>query len=149
VKPFPPPSTAHRAFVITLDALRRADNENARLLAIRNFAQATAAAGRAADGAAAVLCATAMKCGISSETVLTLFEQGRDIARARGSKPPPLPAGRPTPRATVEAVMYAVRARGLRALKEPATKARLACCDAAASAWINRRIDRLSARGKL
>jgi hypothetical protein len=49
-------------------------------------------------------------------------------------------ADRPTPQATVEAVMSAVRERGLKALTEPDTQERIARCDAAAIAEINRRI---------
>jgi hypothetical protein len=44
-----------------------------------------------------------------------------------------------TPHATVDAVMYAVRARGVDALKEPANIERLSRCDAKARAEINRR----------
>jgi hypothetical protein len=50
---------------------------------------------------------------------------------------------RPTPRATIEAVMHAVRKRGLAALKEPATAERLERCDEAAKAEIERRIAHL------
>jgi hypothetical protein len=50
---------------------------------------------------------------------------------------------RPTPRATIEAVMHSVRERGLAALKEPATAERLECCDATARAEINQRIEKL------
>jgi hypothetical protein len=50
---------------------------------------------------------------------------------------------RPTPKATIEAVMYAVRERGLAALKEPTTAERLERCDAAARAEINQRIEML------
>jgi hypothetical protein len=56
---------------------------------------------------------------------------------------------RPTPRSTVEAVMYAVRDRGLGALDEPATKERLGRCDAPARAEINQRIEALIAAGRL
>jgi hypothetical protein len=49
-------------------------------------------------------------------------------------------ADRPTPQMTVEAVLFASRARGLAALTEPDTQERLARCDAAAIAEINRRI---------
>jgi len=47
---------------------------------------------------------------------------------------------RPTPQATIEAVMHAVHARGVAALKEPAIAARLERCDAAAQAEIEQRI---------
>jgi len=47
---------------------------------------------------------------------------------------------RPTPKATIEAVMHAVRERGLAALKEPVTAGRLERCDEAAKAEIERRI---------
>jgi hypothetical protein len=39
---------------------------------------------------------------------------------------------------TVQAILYCVRERRVKALKEPANIARLACCDAAAMAQINR-----------
>jgi hypothetical protein len=44
-----------------------------------------------------------------------------------------------TPQATVDAVMYAVRERGVTALKEPANLERLSRCDVKARAEINRR----------
>ena len=50
---------------------------------------------------------------------------------------------RATPQATVEAIMVAVHERGLAALKDPANVERLARCDQAARAQINRRIARL------
>jgi hypothetical protein len=46
----------------------------------------------------------------------------------------------PTPQSAIEAVMHSVRARGVDALKEPATRERLLQCDAKAKAEINRRI---------
>jgi hypothetical protein len=52
---------------------------------------------------------------------------------------------RPTPQSTIEAIMYCVRERGVAALKEATNIERLARCDAAARAEINRRIARLIA----
>jgi hypothetical protein len=52
-----------------------------------------------------------------------------------------------TPQVTVEAIWYAVRERGLAGLNEPATRERLAQCDAAALAQIDQRISRLKGRG--
>jgi hypothetical protein len=52
-----------------------------------------------------------------------------------------------TPQVTVEAIWHAVRERGLDALNEPATRERLARCDAAALAQIDQRITRFKARG--
>jgi len=49
-----------------------------------------------------------------------------------------------TPQATVEAIMIAVRERGLAALKDAANVERLARCDQAARAQINQRIARLN-----
>jgi hypothetical protein len=57
------------------------------------------------------------------------------------TQPPAAP--RPTPQTTVESVIYSVRERGLKALKEPATHERLTRCDAAARAQINQRIEKL------
>jgi hypothetical protein len=53
------------------------------------------------------------------------------------------PRNRPTPKATVDAVVFAVREGGLAALKEPSMKERLARCDAAARAEINEQIEKL------
>jgi hypothetical protein len=50
---------------------------------------------------------------------------------------------RPTAQTTVEAIMLAVRERGLGALQEPGTKERLARCDAAAIKQIDQRITKL------
>ncbi|MGZ5849898.1 MAG: hypothetical protein ACXWJ4_11810 [Methyloceanibacter sp.] len=52
-------------------------------------------------------------------------------------------SNRPTPQATIEAVMHCVRERGLSALQEPATLERLSRCDAAALAQIDDRIVKL------
>ena len=52
-------------------------------------------------------------------------------------------SNRPTPQATIEAVVQCVRERGAEALQEPATVERLSRCDAAALAQIDRRIARL------
>jgi hypothetical protein len=46
----------------------------------------------------------------------------------------------PTPQATIEAIMFAVRARGVAALREPANIERLLRCGVAAKAEVNRRI---------
>jgi hypothetical protein len=53
---------------------------------------------------------------------------------------PVLNQPRCTPQTTIEALMYAVRERGLAALKESANIERLQRCDNAAKAEINRRI---------
>src|SRR5262245_45932450 len=58
----------------------------------------------------------------------------------------PIDRERPTPQATIEAIMHSVRERGLGSLKEPATIERLSRCDAAARAQVNYRIDRLIER---
>jgi hypothetical protein len=55
----------------------------------------------------------------------------------------------PTPQSTIEAIMVAVRARGIGALKEPANLDRLRQCDAKAKAEIDRRIDALFQQGIL
>jgi hypothetical protein len=53
-------------------------------------------------------------------------------------------AGRyPTPAATIEAILYCVRERGIGALKELKNQERLRQCDEAARAQINRRIAKL------
>lgn len=49
----------------------------------------------------------------------------------------------PTPKSVVEAILYCVRVRGVAALKEPANIERLARCDQAARAEIDRRIAKI------
>ena len=53
---------------------------------------------------------------------------------------------RRTPQVTIEAIMYAVRERGVAALNEAANIERLTRCDEAARAEINERIARLIAK---
>jgi hypothetical protein len=55
----------------------------------------------------------------------------------------------PTPQSTVEAVMWTVRERGLKALQEPATQKRLRRCDTAAQEQIIQRIEKLHAAGRI
>ena len=55
----------------------------------------------------------------------------------------------PTPQTTIEAVMWCVRERGLKALKAPVNEERLRRCDAAAKAQINDRIERLLAANRI
>lgn len=46
----------------------------------------------------------------------------------------------PTPKATIDAILFCVRERGASALSEPANVERLSRCDAAARVEINRRM---------
>ena len=46
--------------------------------------------------------------------------------------------GLPTPKATIDAIKFALREHGLSALEEPATKQRLQICDEAAVADLDR-----------
>ena len=54
---------------------------------------------------------------------------------------------RPTPQASIEAIMYAVRVRGTAALTESKIRWQLSQCDAAAKSQIRERIGRLKAKG--
>ena len=65
-----------------------------------------------------------------------------DCMLAGNPLPKDAPA-RPTPYATIEAVMFSVRERGLAALDEPAIIERLARCDARARVQIDNRIAKL------
>jgi hypothetical protein len=58
--------------------------------------------------------------------------------------PPPRRAAPATPQSTIEAIVWSVRARGVGALKEPATMARLGRCDERAVKEINARISKLT-----
>jgi hypothetical protein len=74
-----------------------------------------------------------------------LCDCSRDfVARAERDYPPVRDkssrARGPTSQATVEALMYCVRERGIQALKEPANIERLRRCDKAAKAQVNERI---------
>ena len=59
--------------------------------------------------------------------------------RTAPSKPQP----RPTPQATIEAILWCVRERGPKALHEPANKERLKRCDKAAINQISERLSKL------
>jgi hypothetical protein len=56
---------------------------------------------------------------------------------------------RPTPSATIEAIMRSVRERGVVALKESANLRRLSGCDAATKAEIDKRISALKKSGRI
>ncbi len=60
-----------------------------------------------------------------------------------------LMGNRPTPKATIEAIMFTVRERGLDALRDRDVQARLRDCDEVARSQINVRIARLIADGKI
>jgi hypothetical protein len=57
------------------------------------------------------------------------------------------PRHRATSQVTIEAIWEAIRRRGIAALHEPETKARLSVCDDAARAELQRRLERLRASG--
>lgn len=63
-----------------------------------------------------------------------------ELRRASRIRPSP----RPTPQTTIDAVMLAVRERGIGALREPANVERLRRCDAAAKAQLRARIEKLT-----
>jgi hypothetical protein len=63
--------------------------------------------------------------------------RGRQEPRAEKRRP------RPTPRSTIEAIMWTVRERGPSALYEPANIERLGRCDDAAIAEIDARVRKL------
>jgi hypothetical protein len=66
--------------------------------------------------------------------------------RVTGAAQMPI-APRATPQTTIEALMYSVRERGLKALGEAANQERLGRCDAAGRTQINQRIETLIAAG--
>jgi hypothetical protein len=82
--------------------------------------------------------------GLSDEAAWAEFDR-----RERDRPAPPPQRPRPTPQVTVEAIMVAIRDRGLAALKEPAVRDRVQRCDMAARDQINQRIERLLARGEI
>jgi hypothetical protein len=54
-----------------------------------------------------------------------------------------------TPQSLVDAIMVAVKARGVAALDEPANVAQLECCDADAKALLNKSIEALRQTGMI
>jgi hypothetical protein len=74
------------------------------------------------------------------ERLQTLLDDSVSIDRAYRAV---VTALRPTPQATIEAVLCAVCERGVKALTEPDNLRRLRGCDEAAKAEINRRVDAL------
>jgi hypothetical protein len=78
---------------------------------------------------------------VSSTMFETDFERACRLAEQQRKPPTPVkPKPRPTPQTTIEAILYCVRARGLKALEEPANVERLSRCDEAAKEQVNRRI---------
>jgi hypothetical protein len=111
---------------------------------VRNFAEAVAPFGPAADEAVLVLrTAATVSHGITLETVQALIEQALGvplgIAHVRRSRPPPPPEGAPTAPSTVEALMYGLR-RGLSCLGDPGNLDRLRRCDPDAMTEIAKRL---------
>jgi len=86
-------------------------------------------------------CAT---CGSSPCINRSFCAAGRDADRRKAK--PTHADNRPTPKATIDAIMHAVRERGPAALKEPANLDRLSRCDAAAKTEIEQRIAELEGR---
>jgi hypothetical protein len=68
----------------------------------------------------------------------------RNAEDERQQTAPAKPRPRPTPQATIEAIMYCIRTRGPGALKEPANIERLRRCDKAALAEIDARMSKLN-----
>ncbi len=73
---------------------------------------------------------------IESEKLRRLLDDSISIDRAYRE----INANRPTPQATIEAVLSEIGEHGMTALAEPRNQERLSRCDAAALAEINRRI---------
>jgi hypothetical protein len=90
---------------------------------------------------AAIWCNTcgATPCGNPSFCALC---RGAD-RRLAATRQPKEPGPRPTPEATIEAILWCVRERGLGALDEPKNVERLVSCDAAGTAELNKRIEKL------
>ena len=81
----------------------------------------------------------------------TVIDPPHQIANVRGcaiTSSTTFDRERPTPQATIEAIMHSVRERGVGALKEPATKERLSRCDASALAQIDQRITKFKESGR-
>jgi hypothetical protein len=84
---------------------------------------------------------------MTATTAVTTPTWPLSLDRTARDAPQSPTAARPTPQSTVEAVMYSVRERGLKALKETASQERLHRCDAAAQEQIIQRIEKLHAAG--
>jgi hypothetical protein len=73
-----------------------------------------------------------------------------ELAREADANPRParITRPRPTPATAIEAIKQSVRNRGLAALKEQATRGRLALCDDAARAELDNWLSRFKARAR-
>jgi hypothetical protein len=82
-------------------------------------------------------------CGCAPCASRTFCAECQRVDSRNRAKPAEKPARRATPRMTIEAIMIAVRQRGIGALREPANLERLSRCDRPAKDEINRRIENL------
>jgi hypothetical protein len=76
-------------------------------------------------------------CDCARETIARWERDYPPVKNKRPRAPPP------TPQATIDAIMWCVRERGVPTLKEPANIDRLSRCDDAAKAQINARIKKM------
>jgi hypothetical protein len=88
-------------------------------------------------------------CGCAPCGTLGFCQMCREADRKAAAQHRATKERRPTPRSTIDAILYCVRTRGLAALKEPANLERLRRCDAKVQAEIDRRIDKLFELGIL
>jgi len=88
-------------------------------------------------------------CGCAPCASWTFCKLCREADRKAAAQRQSARAERPTPEVVIDAVMVAVRARGIGALREPDNLQRLRRCDAKAKAEINERIDKLFQKGIL
>jgi hypothetical protein len=88
-------------------------------------------------------------CGVTPCASMTFCKTCKLVDSRNRAKPTEKRARRPTPVMTIEAIMIAVRLRGIGALREPANLERLSRCDDRAKDEVNRRIDVLFQKGML
>jgi hypothetical protein len=140
------------ALAAVLEAMRCADNDHARLFALRDGAEAIGNSdGQALEG----LRTEAIRVHhIKPDVVQAVLVQGAELAsasRGRRAYAPPQSLG-PTAATTIEAMLYALR-RGLSCLDDPANRVRLRSCDEPAMkeivsrlrSWKDRKVDWLPA----
>jgi hypothetical protein len=140
----PPPATPHsrgagqQRVHSCIHALRAADNEYAKLLAIRNGAEALEPCNDP-DAIDQISCIAIDIHGLDPDDVRTAIAFGFELGRLTRTRAPSF-TERTTLGSTIEALMYALRTNGLGCLANSANCDRLHRCDAAALEQIVQRL---------
>jgi hypothetical protein len=122
-------------------ALLNAESELGCLIAIRDGTKALYPQGDAGREAISLLVKYAVEngFGVSEAAAEAAVEKGIEAATTK-PRPTPLDTSRPTADATVEAMMYSLRSRGLACLEDAGNRDRLRRCDQTAIMELAKRL---------